>query len=61
MAGNMIVETRMKEYAREKAGNTVKFSGDAVEILEKKVKELIDGALHRSKENGRVTVQAQDF
>lgn len=57
---NIVIESRVKEYAKEKQG-AVKFSGDSVEALDKKVKELIDNAMSRAVANGRITVQSQDF
>jgi histone H3/H4 len=60
--GSIVVEIRAKEFAKKADIITkVKFSGDALDALEAKVQGLILDALHRAKENGRVTVQAQDF
>jgi len=58
---DMVIETRVKEYAKKKGGETVRFSGSAIDALDRKIEKLIDDALDRAKGNGRVTVQEQDF
>lgn len=55
------VKVIMEARVREVLGPNVKMAGTAIEALNDKVIALIEEAGRRCKENGRVTVQAQDF
>ena len=51
----------MESRVREALGDGFKLSGEAITTLNEKVAKLITEAGARCKENGRVTVQPQDF
>ena len=54
----VIVQSKMKDYLRGKGFNV---SSDVLEALNKRVHEMMDGAVERTKENGRKTVRGYDF
>jgi len=61
MAENLIVETRIRELIHSSTKGEGRLSGDAVETLSKKVEGIVKEAVKRAKDNGRKTVQTQDF
>jgi histone H3/H4 len=62
MAESLVVETRVRSTITSiKGADTFRLSGDALDVLNKRVEGLIEDAVKRAKENGRVTVQKQDF
>jgi len=54
----VVVASKVKDYIKSKEGQT---AGDVIEALSKKVICLLDKAIARAKENGRVTVKPYDL
>ena len=52
----LVVKSKIKEYVSD-----LNVSSDFSEALDETVKELIQKAVKRAKENGRKTVQARDL
>ncbi|MBI1969790.1 DUF1931 domain-containing protein [Candidatus Woesearchaeota archaeon] len=56
MADLLVVKAKIRDAAK---GMNV--AGDLAEALDKRVRQLVDDACRRAKENGRKTVQAKDL
>jgi len=54
----LVVVSKVKEYVKEKGFQT---SETAVEALSSAVRELLDKAVARAKDNGRQTVKDRDI
>ncbi len=54
----MVVVSKVKEYVKSKGLQT---SETAVEALSNAVRELLDKAIERAKDNGRQTVKNRDI
>jgi len=52
----LVVKSKVKEFAR-RVGKDVRFPDDAVEALDKKVRELIQQAIKAAKAYGKKTVR----
>ncbi len=52
----LVVRSKVKEYAR-KVGKDFRFPDDAVEALDKRVRELIERAVKTAKAYGKKTVK----
>ncbi len=52
----LVVKSKVKEYAK-RVGKGVRFPDDAVEALDKRVKELIQQAVKAAKAYGKKTVK----
>ncbi|MBI4211750.1 MAG: hypothetical protein HY540_03850 [Deltaproteobacteria bacterium] len=58
MSEVLVVISKVKEYVKEKGFQT---SETAVEALSASVKELLDKAIARAKDNGRQTIKDRDI
>ena len=58
MAEVLVVGSKVKDYIKSKGCQT---SGDVVEALSAKVAAILDEAIDRTKNNGRVTVKGYDL
>lgn len=56
----LTVRTQIKEIMNESSLGVNNMSGDFVDKLDEKVKQLILEAINRAKENGRKTVMGKD-
>lgn len=54
----MVVVSKVKEYIKEKGMQT---SETAVDALSDAVRELLDKAVNRAKDNGRQTIKDRDI
>jgi histone H3/H4 len=62
MAENsIIVESRAKDYVKKVGGDDFRTSGEFVDALNDDLKDAIERAVKRAKDNGRKTVQAHDL
>jgi histone H3/H4 len=52
-----VVASKVKEYLKQQGCRT---SGDAIEAVEQRLKEVLDAAARRAKGNKRGTVKAVD-
>ncbi len=57
---NLVVRTQVKEILKESGLGLDNLSGDFMDKLDQKVKELILDAAKRAKENGRRTLMGKD-
>ncbi|MEK6905173.1 MAG: DUF1931 domain-containing protein [Nanoarchaeota archaeon] len=57
---NLVVRTQVKEILKESGLGLDNLSGDFMETLDEKVKQLILDAAKRAKENGRRTIMGKD-
>ena len=57
---SLVVRTQIKEILKESGLGTENLSGDFMDRLDEKVKQLILDAGKRAKENGRRTVMGKD-
>lgn len=53
-----VVISRVKDYVKKKGLNS---SGDLAKGLDKKIKELLDEAVKRTKANKRKTMRSEDL
>ena len=58
---NLVVEFRVKEFAKTIDENVQNVSMNFSQALTKKVEKIIEDAVKRAKSNGRRTVQANDI
>jgi histone H3/H4 len=58
MTDEYVVKSKVADYIR---GKDLQMAGDLPEGLSKIVKQVIDEAIMRAKENGRKTVQPKDL
>lgn len=58
---NLVVEFRVKAFAKTIDENVQNVSMDFSEALSEKVEKIIEDAVKRAKSNGRRTVQANDI
>ena len=56
----LTVRTQIKEILKESDLGIENISGDFMDMLDDKVKQLILDAVNRAKENGRKTVMGKD-
>ena len=56
----LVVRTQIKEIMKESGFGVENISGDFMDKLDEKVKQLIIDSLTRAKDNGRRTVMAKD-
>jgi histone H3/H4 len=61
MADSIVVESRVKEYVKKSGGEDFRTSGEFVDALNDDLKDAIERAVKRAKDNGRKTVQAHDL
>jgi len=61
MSELLVVRSKIKDYAKNKKGETLNVSGDFGDVLSKRVEEMIKEAVRRAEENGRRTVQSRDL
>lgn len=57
---NLVVRTQVKEILKESGLGLDNLSGDFMDSLDEKVKQLILDAAKRAKENGRRTIMGKD-
>lgn len=57
---NLVVRTQVKEILKESGLGLDNLSGDFMDKLDEKVKQLILDAAKRAKENGRRTIMGKD-
>ncbi|MBI4147206.1 DUF1931 domain-containing protein [Candidatus Woesearchaeota archaeon] len=57
---NLVVRTQVKEILKESGLGLDNLSGDFMDTLDEKVKQLILDAAKRAKENGRRTIMGKD-
>lgn len=57
-AGVLIVQSKVKEYARAK---NFRVAGDLVDALSEEVEIMLDAAMERAESNGRSTIRADDL
>ena len=57
---NLVVRTQVKEILKESGLGLDNLSGDFMDKLDEKVKQLILEAATRAKENGRRTIMGKD-
>lgn len=57
----IVVRTQIKDIMKELGLGVENISGDFMDKLDKKVKQLIIDSLKRAKENGRRTVMGKDI
>lgn len=57
---NLVVRTQVKEILKESGLGLDNLSGDFMDKLDQKVKQLILDAAKRAKENGRRTIMGKD-
>ncbi|MBU0470728.1 MAG: DUF1931 domain-containing protein [Nanoarchaeota archaeon] len=57
----LTVRTQIKDILKESGLKVENISGDFIEKLDEKVKQLILDAANRAKENGRRTVMGKDI
>jgi histone H3/H4 len=58
---NLVVEFRVREFAKTIDENVQNVSLDFSNALSKKVEKVVEDAVKRAKSNGRRTVQANDI
>jgi len=58
---NLVVRTQVKDILKDSGMGVENMSGDFMDILDEKVKEIVFTATKRAKENGRRTVMAKDL
>lgn len=58
---NLVVKTQVKDLLKEAGLGVENMSGDFMDVLDTKVKELVLTAVKRAKENGRRTVMGRDI
>ena len=56
----LTVRTQIKEILKESGLGVENISGDFIDKLDKRVKQLILDAVKRAKENGRRTIMGKD-
>ena len=61
MSELLVVRSKIKDYAKNKKGETLNVSGDFGDVLSKRVEEMIKEGVRRAEENGRRTVQSRDL
>ena len=54
----LLVQSKIREYIKKKGLNT---GGDALDAIEKSLKEILDKAIKRATENGRKTLMGKDI
>ncbi len=57
---NLVVRTQVKEILKESGLGLDNLSGDFMDKLDEKVKQLVLDAAKRAKENGRRTIMGKD-
>ena len=57
---NLVVRTQVKEILKESGLGLDNLSGDFMDTLDEKVKQLVLDAAKRAKENGRRTIMGKD-
>lgn len=57
---NLVVRTQVKEILKESGLGLDNLSGDFMDKLDEKVKQIILDAAKRAKENGRRTIMGKD-
>ncbi len=57
---NLVVRTQVKEILKESGLGLDNLSGDFMDKLDEKVKQLVLEAAKRAKENGRRTIMGKD-
>jgi len=57
---NLVVRTQVKDILKESGLGLDNLSGDFMDTLDEKVKQLILDAAKRAKENGRRTIMGKD-
>ena len=57
---NLVVWTQVKEILKESGLGLDNLSGDFMDTLDEKVKQLVLDAAKRAKENGRRTIMGKD-
>ena len=57
---NLVVRTQVKDILKESGLGLDNLSGDFMDKLDEKVKQIILDAAIRAKENGRRTIMGQD-
>ncbi|MBS3169963.1 DUF1931 family protein [Candidatus Woesearchaeota archaeon] len=58
---NLVVRTQVKDLLKDSGMGVENMSGDFMDVLDEKVKEIVFTATKRAKENGRRTVMAKDL
>lgn len=58
---NLVVKTQVKDLLKETGLGIENMSGDFMDVLDTKVKELVLTAVKRAKENSRRTVMGRDI
>jgi histone H3/H4 len=61
MGDLLVVQSKVKEFAKKAGVKDLRFSGDAVTELSKRVERIIKDAAKRADDNGRKTVKPQDI
>ena len=61
MSELLVVRSKLKDFAKNKKGETMNVSGDFGDALSKLVEWHIKRACERAEDNGRRTVQAKDL
>lgn len=54
----LVVASKVKDYIK---GSGLQSSGEVIPALSEKIYELLDGAMERTKTNGRATVRPHDL
>ena len=57
---NLVVRTQVKDILKESGLGLDNLSGDFMDTLDEKVKQLVLDAAKRAKENGRRTIMGKD-
>lgn len=60
MADSVIIQSKVREIVKSQGGEDMRLSDGFLSSLNEKVQETVKDAIHRAKENGRKTLQAQD-
>ncbi len=61
MSELLVVRSKLKDYAKNKKGETMNVSGDFANVLSQLVEWHIKKACERAEANGRRTVQSKDL
>lgn len=58
MADSVVVTSKLKEAVK---GHDLRMSGDVPEAVDKKIREMLEAAAERARENGRGTLRPYDL
>ena len=61
MADTIIVESRIKDWVKKCGGEDFRTSSEFVDAVNDDLKDIVERAVKRAKDNGRKTVQAHDI